>query len=156
MVLSALMILAAAALVAWKLNTPAKEPPAPPLPPPLTKAFYTVDDGQTWFVDEIHKASPFDKDGKEACRVMVYQCGGKQFAGYLQRYTAEGRAKFAELANKPYLEVVKEITELSTTATEVKKPGDKTWVPAGDDKASEIMDVACPSGTTGSVQAVYP
>jgi hypothetical protein len=38
-----------------------------------TQAFYTVDDGKTWFVDEASKFPPFDKDGKVAVLAQGHQ-----------------------------------------------------------------------------------
>ena len=37
-------------------------------------AYYTTDDGQTWFVDDIYKITPFDKDGKQAVKLVFRNC----------------------------------------------------------------------------------
>jgi hypothetical protein len=36
------------------------------------KACYTDDDGKTWFVDSAYKVVPFDHDGNQAFRALVF------------------------------------------------------------------------------------
>src|ERR1700722_15628935 len=58
-----------------------------------SKAYYSIDDGATTFVDDFFKAYPFDHDGKPAYRAYVFQTtDGKRFVGYLERYTSSGLA----------------------------------------------------------------
>jgi hypothetical protein len=54
------------------------------------KAYYTSDDGQTWFVDSIYKTPPYDQDGKTVVRALVftYSNGGKSFCPIVERYNA--------------------------------------------------------------------
>ena len=55
-------------------------------------AFFSDDDGQTYFVDDGAKIPPFDHNGKQAFKAMVYRCeGGKPFVAYLQRCNDEQR-----------------------------------------------------------------
>ncbi len=60
-----------------------------------TQAYYSVDDGQTFFADDINLVPPFEKDGKMAVRAHVFTCdGGKTpFVAYLERYTPEAKGK---------------------------------------------------------------
>ena len=44
-----------------------------------TKAFYTTDDGKTFFVDSSSNIPPYQKDGKTAFRAQV--CGGLRSGG---------------------------------------------------------------------------
>src|SRR6267154_2521014 len=56
------------------------------------KAFFSVDDGKTWFPDDAKNIPPFDKDGKQAVRAFVYRCAdGTTFVNYLQRYKPEAK-----------------------------------------------------------------
>jgi hypothetical protein len=71
---------------------------------PSDKAFYTVDDGATWFVDSRTRIPPFTHDGKEAVRVYIYSTdGGKTtFPVYLLRYNKDAKAKLdAEIQKAP-------------------------------------------------------
>src|SRR4051812_26868582 len=52
-------------------------------------ARFTTDDGRTLFEAPADSLPPFDHDGKPAARAHVYRCGGKEFVGYLERYTPE-------------------------------------------------------------------
>jgi hypothetical protein len=62
-----------------------------------TQAFYTDDNGKTFFKDNVYKVSPFDHNGKQAYRADVYQCtDGKQFAGVVYRHNALGRKGMEE------------------------------------------------------------
>ena len=83
------IILLALIIVGWQLlssgsgtNTGATAPNAKG----VANAFFTTDDGKTWFADDAAKFPPFDKDGKPAYSAILFTCdGGKtQFVGYLQ------------------------------------------------------------------------
>src|ERR1700722_15420943 len=55
------------------------------------KAFYTTDDGQSWFIDSIYRTPPFERDGKIAVRAMVYSYdgGSRRFCPFVEQYTPE-------------------------------------------------------------------
>lgn len=125
-----------------------------------TQAYYTIDDGQTWFADEIDKIPPFEKDGKPAYRVHIFRCGkGAPFASHLERYTADAKGKLeqARLAGPGADPGLYE--EVMMSGIEVKKPGtgEGGWVRQSDfARASEIMSPLCPDGTTNNIEPVYP
>jgi hypothetical protein len=54
--------------------------------PSENKAFFTVDDGNTWFVDDANNVPPYDYNGKQAVRAIVFSYSGGQFVGYLEEY----------------------------------------------------------------------
>lgn len=105
----------------------------------LPDSYFSVDDGKTFFVAGGNNIPPFDYHGKTAVHANVFECGGKKFVGYLERYTPEARK--AMLDNK------------ATTATQIygrqlKKPGGSRWINSGDFKAAAMVaDVHCPNGT---------
>ena len=39
---------------------------------PLTSAYYTTDDGSTYFSDDVNKLYPFDKGGKPAYTELLF------------------------------------------------------------------------------------
>src|SRR4051794_23591957 len=55
------------------------------------QAFYTTDDGATWFTDAADRLPPFDYKGKEAVRAYVFECNGKPFVNHLERWTPDRR-----------------------------------------------------------------
>ena len=132
-------------------------------------AYYSVDDGKTYFED-VPRIPPFAADGGEAVRAVVYSCdGGEKFVGYLVRWTPEGKPR-AEAA-------LKNGAPLSLAGAEVKRPGDATWTPyaegngyagyGGDEPGAapaargavtpqEIMDVRCPDGKPATAHNPEP
>ena len=124
-----------------------------------TEAYYTIDDGATWFEDDINKIAPFDKDGKQAYKVYVYKCPGSDpFVSHLERYTAEGKKAMeaALKSNDPNNPVIME--DVQMTGIEVKDPktGDKGWVKQASTAAQKVMELKCPDGKTEGIEPVVP
>jgi hypothetical protein len=124
------------------------------------EAFYTIDDGKTWFVDDANKIPPFEHNGKTAYRCYLFTTdGGKTaFVSHLERFTPEGR-KLAESGGvKANPTVV--MRRLSTGGgVEIKRPltGDVGWIPQGDPSASTIMRPQSPDGSPlPNLEPVWP
>ena len=145
LVVSSVVLVAAIVLITFQIHGSAAVVPH--------QAFFSIDDGATWFSEDIGKLAPFTHDGKEADRVYVYECAGKRFVGYLERLTPAGlkRAAFVEsnaLHQSPKLSG-------GTGFSEVKRPGDQKWVGADDYvRSSKVYEIKCPDG--GSPQLVAP
>jgi len=122
-------------------------------------AFFTVDDGKTWFVGDIKTLAPFDHDGKQAVRAYVYECDRQQFVGWLERYTPEGKK-----ARQQVVEAAKTgrpdgrlVSVSSMTGREIKRPGDVNWTVANDTpKVEAITTVHCPRDASHTPQLVQP
>ena len=130
-------------------------------PTMATTAFYTTDDGATWFEDDINKLAPFDKNGKPAYRVYVYKCAdGNEFVSHLERYTpAAQKAIEAARAKGGGMEDPTIYEQISMTGMEVKDPktGDKGWVKQGMvEAAAKITEPKCADGTTNGLEPVVP
>ncbi len=125
-----------------------------------TEAYFTTDDGKTWFEDDINKIPPFDKDGKPAYKVYVYECPGSDpFVSHMERYTpaAKKAMEAAMASNDPNNPMVME--DVQMTGLEVKKPGtgEKGWVRQGNAVAAgRIMELKCPDGKTEGIEPVMP
>jgi len=116
------------------------------------KAFFTIDDGKNYFVDDAAKIPPFDYQGKQAVRAYVFSCNGTKKVEYLQRYTPEAKKKLeAATANKgrPDFGIMDQV---QFTGVEVKKPGDKDWVKQNDERAVKVMQPQC----NGTLELVSP
>ena len=115
------------------------------------KAFFTVDDGQHWFVEDANNIPPFDFEGQTAVRAKVFQCGdGDKFVGYLERYDTADKKKLeaAVDANGGDLKA----SMLYSSSMEIKKPGDKEWVKntsQNSKQCQEIMSPDCPKDVAG-------
>jgi hypothetical protein len=129
---------------------------------PLTSAYYTDDDGKTWFADTINKVPPFDHNGKQAVRVNLYTCDNSKtaFVGYLERCTPAAKKKLeaafaAAAANGKSMASVVMTPDITTFGTEIKRPGDSKWISRGQYPDSfKVMDVKCPNG--GTLDSVFP
>jgi hypothetical protein len=121
------------------------------------EAYYTTDDGKTLFTDKSGRITPFDKDGKPAYRAHVFNCGGTQVVGYLSRYTEETKQALEWVKANPGKQPadVGLLAGVSTTGTELKKPGAPNWVSAADSmKATQIRAFRCPDGSSPSESIV--
>lgn len=116
------------------------------------KAFFTSDDGKSWFVDSAAKIPPFTKDGKDAVLAYVYSCNGKPFVAYMKRFTPEAKRKLEEAnsnKSKPQMAVADVV---QFTGIEVKAPGGKDWYKQTDERAIKVMQPQC----NGKLEMVYP
>ena len=103
-------------------------------------AFYTDDNGKTFFKDARYKIVPFDHNGKQAYRADVFQCrDNKQFVGLMYRHNAVGR----KAMEKRKANDTASMAGLEAQGMEVKPAGaaDTAWAPNTGDRV-----VKCPSG----------
>jgi hypothetical protein len=144
--LTAAIILVAVAVIVWQLRGGSNA-----IPTGVEKAFFTIDDGKSTFVDDASKLPPFDRGGKPAYRAYVFACknGKIRFVGYLERYTTEGKSKI-EAARSHRQSIDPGFAEsLAQSGIEVKAPnsGDTGWILRGDPKSAPIVNVKCPDGS---------
>jgi hypothetical protein len=117
-------------------------------------AFYSDDDGQTYFRDDIDKLYPFDHNGKQAYRADVFKCSdGTVFVGVLSRLTDRAKSRLQELRSQQNPDV-QAISDTIAAGTEIKKPGDSKWYSASSSEAGNILLPKCPNG--GAVVGVAP
>src|SRR5262245_22883849 len=118
------------------------------MPTSLPDAYYSVDDGKSFFAANSENVAPFIFEGKTAVRAYVFECDGRRFVGYLERYTPEARTSLArERQSTP---------ELQMYGREFKKPGDQNWVKSGDlAGVAAVTEIRCPGGH-GTPQPVEP
>ena len=126
-------------------------------------AFYTTDDGKSFFVADSNHIPPFMNQGKEAVQALVYTAdGGKtKFVGYLMRFTPQGAAKLKAMRDASRADSAKRSipsldAELQNN-TEVKKPGASGWVKLSNiAAAAEVMSVRVPGDATRLADPVDP
>lgn len=117
-----------------------------------SRGFYSIDDGATWFEDDLTKVPPFPANGKEAYRAAVFKCGwAKPFVAYLSRFTPEMKKRIEE-ATAAGREISAAVI---LQGQEVKKPQDGTWMSAAVEEAKRYTYVTCPDGKTDA-KAVWP
>jgi hypothetical protein len=116
----------------------------------LNSAFYSDDDGSTWFVDDASKLPPFDHNGKPAVRAVVYRYDNdKKFVAYLEKFSdAELAQAQAAIAAHP-----QETSHWAQSPMQVKKPGDAKWIlppaenPQGAIAYAKIITATAPDGS---------
>jgi hypothetical protein len=126
--------------------------------------YYTDDDGKTLFSATGELVAPFDHGGKQAVRAYVYECSGKRFVGYLERYNDETKKMLLAAADavrnaKPGDQAPPVIAQAAGAARggrEVKRPGDAKWVPAMSGEGGKITTVQTPPGSSGQPELVNP
>ena len=128
------------------------------------KAFFTVDDGKTFFVDKITNIPPFQKDGKLAVRAQVFTCddGKTKFVGYLEMYAPQDKAMMEAIA-KGQTTNTPMATPMPYMAGQplVKKPGapPNAWIGIGPQTSTiyqQVVSVKCPDGSTEKLSRVFP
>jgi hypothetical protein len=122
-----------------------------------TKAFYTVDDGATWFLDDIKLIPPFDHDGKPAVKANVYKCGSKEFVGYLEEYIPDAKKQLesAKSAGGGNPELMAQLL-VSGRALKAPGTGDKGWIRITSPAADRLTIVQCPDGSAEFPTPVLP
>jgi hypothetical protein len=150
---TAALILMVLIFILWQVSNSRRTSAA------LTRAFYSDDDGTSWFLDDRMKIVPFDHNGKPAVRVEVFRCkGGKPFAGYLERYSDAVIAKMTALnPENPGAAAL-----FFHAPMEVKRPGDPEWFsmrggdPSSMKQFTSITTPACPDGGPEDLTLVSP
>jgi hypothetical protein len=123
-----------------------------------SQAFYSADDGQTYFADSKLLVVPFDKGGKQVVRAHVFRCGGKPVVGYLERYTPAALKVMEDVrqakAEKRPPKDIGALMNLSSAGIEVKKPGaGNPWIRGTEPaKVGEIRVFKCPGEKAGAIE----
>jgi hypothetical protein len=118
------------------------------------KAYFSADDGQTWFTDDVTRPFPFDHDGAPAYRAMVFRCGDTTFCGYLQALPEKTRDALEALP--PNWEARYAAMQSDSDQIMVKKPGEKSWVHQGNTRYEQIIKPTCPDGSGQAPVPVNP
>jgi hypothetical protein len=117
-----------------------------------TRAYFSDDDGGSFFSDSLAKLPPFDHGGNQAVAAAVFRClgsGGPPFIGYLERYTPKGLNEMKSPGPGNYFE---------PNQMQVSLPlkGDKGWANFTSPAGTAIVDVHCPDGSAEVPQQVEP
>ena len=120
-------------------------------PPPPTKVYFTVDDGETTFEDDMSKAPSFNQGNTLAVQAHMFSCsnGKNRFVGYLEKIpgkpsTPPGRESRGHDPRLLY--------------SLVKQPKNKTakWYPKLSAEGTEVVaSIKCPDGGSSPAE-VFP
>jgi hypothetical protein len=142
----ACMIVVALGIVAWQLSNGGVQSRG-------ENAFYTIDDGQTMFVEVRSKSVPFEHNGKLAYRVHAWRCGdGSKVISHLSRNrtqspTERDTSTPSATRDRATLEVAGERSRLADV--EVRDPGSPpdAWFPADSPQGRQITKPTCADGS---------
>lgn len=143
---SAGIILLAIVVLAWQLWPRG-------YPKYITQAFYTDDDGKSYYADTFNLAPPFMRNGKEVNTAIVVRCGwSKPFVAYMLRYDEKAKKAMDELVAKGGK--VEELFGTYAYNRVYKRPGDAAWVTEREPGYRQLAAVQCPDGKTSPQQLV--
>lgn len=126
------------------------------MPPPSTRAYYSTDDGASWFDDEGSRIPPFlTPDGKTAVRAYVVECpDGRQHVAFLERMTESAKAELEQAQRRKALLDTPTYNRLLESGTEYKLPGpDEQWMSRPEFR-ERGESLTCPDG--GPPRMVLP
>ena len=127
------------------------------------QAFFSDDDGRTWFFDSVSRVPPFDHSGRPADRAVVCRCGdGQPFIGYSKQYSPAQVARLAQMAKEAARQGLSPPVEVPSMPMEVKRPGAGkrvSGIATGENFNAEeynsILAPRCPDGI-GHPREVLP
>ena len=127
------------------------------------KAFFSTDDGKTFFVDDSFNIPPYQKDGKPAVRAQVFTCddGKTKFVGYLEMYAPQDKAMLEQMAKGGGKGGAPGYASY-TTQPMVKRPGDppQMWIPLAPQTTmayQAVVQPKCPGGgSQENLSRVFP
>jgi len=130
------------------------------------QAYFTDDDGNSFFADDASKIPPFDHNGKEAVVAHVFSTGhDSPFVGYLERaVSSRGRDTIEKAREQMIADAAKqavpmpssELVERIRDNTEVKRPGSTKWILATSKEVAGVYAVRSPSGSSDVPHEVLP
>lgn len=149
------------ALGGWSLF--GRSPAEMSSPPNPDRAWYTIDDGKTWFADAADKITPFEKDGKQACRVYLHSFdGGKTtVATKLERFTDKAAKALTSIraailkSHEPVIED-REAEWHTPACVEIKRPGETLWKSAASEAAVKSCNPVDPKNPSAVAMPIYP
>lgn len=142
LVTALLLIIAGTGVVIWQETRPK------PRDEPVLRAYYTTDDGKTWFTDDAERLPPFDHDGRQAVRLHLFTCdeGKTRFVGYLEKLPEEAFTTLKAEGQDPAKMDDDDIAERFGWLA--KRPGDAEWRNSNKEKEAyqAIVQARCPNG----------
>jgi hypothetical protein len=127
----------------------------------VASAYYSTDDGQSWFVEDRAKIPPFEHQGKPAYRAYVFKCGenGKPFVAYLERFAEPARTELANRnpgAPSGGAGAGAGAGAALNDAIEVKQPGAGEWVKLTSTRGAQAVAPRCAEAAGDVPQPVLP
>ena len=122
------------------------------------QAFFSDDDGKTYFRDTTARLPPFDHNGKTAYGALVLRCeNGAPFVAYLQGYSPKALETVQDLMKRSTAQNPLPLDILSAPPMDVKAPGGSKWFSISEtSEYARVTTPRCPDGGAGPFQTVSP
>jgi hypothetical protein len=118
------------------------------------KAFFSVDGGTSYFLDDVDKIPPFKTvEGKTAYRARVVKCGNDEpYVAYLEKYSEEDKRRLEDAMKQSGVHRPVAMQVSLNTSAMVKLPGtgDGAWVEMSPKTSSQYMSIIRPKCADGS------
>lgn len=119
-----------------------------------SSAYFTDDDGKTYFVGQSDQIVPFQHNGKTAYLATVIQCGKEApRVAYLLRYSPAAIQQI-EQVRKSGQNIELATSSIIADGSEVRRPGEEKWLPIHSAAAAKVLKIECPNNQP--VQFVTP
>jgi hypothetical protein len=121
------------------------------------QAYFSDDDGKTYFADDASQIPPFDHNGKTAYLAGVFQCEGVEpFVAYLIRYTPEGKAELERFSAAARNSSDAKVNVIKLRTRQIKAPREGRWTPSDSMEFDVYLSPARPKGATGHPTPLFP
>ena len=138
------VVLIALIIIFWQSRPKATAPAA-------SKAYFTVDDGDNVFEDDLSKAPSFNRGGTEAVQAHMFSCdnGRTKFVGYLEKVPEK-------LPTTPGRESRGHDPRIFAAVVKVPKNKTARWYPRlSAEGGALIAGIKCPDGSSATAE-VFP
>jgi hypothetical protein len=126
-----------------------------------TKAYFTTDDGKTYFIDDVANIPPYKvnkpgdpNNGKRAVRARVARCkGGQPFVAVLEMYTDYDKTRLEQILKQQRDKANRLPRDyMSGVYAMLKKPltGEAGWMPFSVNNVQQWAALAVPTCPDGS------
>jgi hypothetical protein len=115
-------------------------------------AYFSADDGKTWFKDDMVRTFPFDHGGEPAYRAEIFRCSGLTFCAYLEMMPDSTRDGIDALP--PNWQARYAAMQSNSDQFKVKRPGDTKWLSRRDKQYEQIVNPKCPDGSGATPEHV--
>lgn len=119
------------------------------------KAFFTIDDGKSYFTDRLDRIPPFQTaEGKTAYRANVVRCGkGQPFVAFLEKYSEADKQRIESGLQRPGGGNLHTLRLTLGISPIVKAPGtrDSAWAQMTPQTSSQYLSLTqprCPDGSS--------
>lgn len=116
-----------------------------------TRGYFSIDDGNSWFADDIDKNPPYLVNGKEAVKAWVISCNGKTYVSVLEKYSPSYKQSMDRSVAEKKAGKAGPAPMDNPSNHLFKKPGDKAWLTGFDSGPLLSQATQCSDGSNAEM-----